>query len=237
MNDPGAPKVLLTGSDGRVGRTASLALETAGFAVVPFDRATGQDLRDAGQVMAAAAGCRAVVHAGALPHDTAGTPAEIMATNVLGTWHVLLAAEEHRVDRVVYLSSAQVFGCAEGEGAPVYLPIDDRHPLRAARPYGLSKRLGEEMCQAWTSRTGIPTVALRPVLILTDATLVNASAATAELGAYVHVDDVTSAIVRAVTRPITGHHRATLCGPGGFDTSAARELLAWHPERGWPAAP
>ena len=48
-------------------------------------------------------------------------------------------------------SSAQVFGFAEGEGVPEYLPVDDDHPLRASRPYGLSKRLGEEMCAAWTS--------------------------------------------------------------------------------------
>src|SRR5206468_1402367 len=107
-------------------------------------------------------------HAGALAHDWAGTPADIMATNLLGTWHVLLAAEQHRVRRVVYFSSAQVFGVTDGENEPCYLPVDDAHPLQAARPYGLSKRLAEEMCQAWTARTGIPTVALRPVLILDD---------------------------------------------------------------------
>jgi UDP-glucose 4-epimerase len=227
--------VLVTGSSGLVGVACSAALRAAGHRVVPFDVTDGLDLRDEQQVASVAAGCTAVVHSGALPHDTAGTPAAIMATNVLGTWHVLLAAERHSLGRVVYLSSAQVFGCAEGEGAPAYLPIDDRHPLRAARPYGLSKRLAEEMCQAWTTRTGIATVVLRPVLVLDDARLSGASRAAAELDAYVHVDDVGDAIVRSLTRPVAGHHRVTLCGPGRFDSSGARDLLGWHPRHGWPA--
>jgi nucleoside-diphosphate-sugar epimerase len=69
---------------------------------------------------------------------------------------------------VGYFSSAQVFGFAEGEGSPAYLPIDDDHPLNASRPYGMSKRLAEEMCRAWTSRTGIPTIVFRPVMIVDD---------------------------------------------------------------------
>jgi UDP-glucose 4-epimerase len=134
------PRVLLTGSAGGVGRAARPALEAAGWSVQPFDLASGQDLRDPAVVLDAMDGCAAVVHAGALAHDSAGTPADIVATNVLGTWHVLVAAERRQVSRVVYFSSAQVFGCAEGEGTPAYLPIDDDHPVRAARPYGMSKR-------------------------------------------------------------------------------------------------
>jgi UDP-glucose 4-epimerase len=230
-----AKKVLLTGSEGLVGRECRGALETAGFQVVPFDRVAGQELRNVDELLRATAECVAVVHAGALAHDTAGTPAEIMATNLLGTWHVLLAAEAQQVERVVYFSSGQVFGFAEGEGVPAYLPVDDRHPVRAARPYGLSKRLAEEMCEAWTARTSIPTVVLRPVLILNDAALETTTENAAELGAYVHVDDVAAAVVKALTRPIVGHHRVTLCGPGQFDTSAAQALLDWHAERQWPA--
>lgn len=132
-------------------------------------------------------------HAGAIAHDSAGSPADIVATNLMGTWHVLLAAERHAVARVVYFSSAQVFGFAEGEGEPAYLPVDDHHPLRAARPYGMSKRLAEEMCAAWTTRTGITTLVLRPVLILTDEGLVRGREADAELGSSVHIEDLMDA--------------------------------------------
>ena len=143
-------------------------LETAGLEVRGFDLRHGDDLRDETAVRQAVDGCDAVVHAGAIAHDRGGTPSDILATNVLGTWHVLLAAEAHHVTRVVYFSSAQVFGFAEGEDVPAYLPVDDRHPLRASRPYGMSKRLAEEMCDAWTRRTAITTIVLRPVMILTD---------------------------------------------------------------------
>jgi UDP-glucose 4-epimerase len=217
-----------------VGRAAHAALTAAGLEVRSFDLADGQDLRDPSAVLAAVAGCDAVIHAAAIAHDSAGSPADIVATNVLGTWHVLVAAEEHRLSRVVYFSSAQVFGFAEGEGTPAYLPVDDDHPVRASRPYGMSKRLAEEMCLAWTKRTGIPTIVLRPVLILTDQSLSAWSADTAEFGAFVHVDDVASATVRAVTADLDGHHRLTLCGPGPFDTALTEVTLGWRATRTWP---
>lgn len=228
-------RVLLTGSAGGVGRAAAPVLEAAGWTVEPFDLTDGRDLRDEAAVLRAMQGCEAVVHAGALAHDSAGTPAEIVATNLLGTWHVLQAAETCSVSRVVYLSSAQVFGFAEGEGTPAYLPVDDNHPRRAARPYGMSKRLAEDMCAAWTSRTGIPTIVLRPVMILNDPALLQITQTDAELGAFVHAGDVATAVLRALSVEPDGHLRLTLCGPGQFDTSATRRILGWTPSRGWPA--
>jgi UDP-glucose 4-epimerase len=228
------PVVLLTGSSGRVGRAARPVLAARGWTVRPFDSVDGLDLRDEAAVLAAMSGCDAVVHAGALANDSAGTASDIVATNVLGTWHVLSAAEAAGVSRVVYFSSAQVFGCAEGEGSPVYVPIDDDHPVRAARPYGMSKRLAEEMCDAWSSRTGIPSVVLRPVLILDDLGLSRTSRSEAELGAFVHVEDVAEATALALEVDLPRHVRLTLCGPGAFGTAAATRVPGWHPRRGWP---
>jgi len=227
---------LITGAGGQVGRRIVDRLVQAGWDARGFDLRSGDDLRDQAAVLDAAEGCEVIVHAGAIAHDSAGTPADIVSTNVLGTWHVLLAAERWRVSKVVYFSSAQVFGFAEGEGTPAYLPVDDAHPLRASRPYGMSKRLAEEMCDAWTSRTGIPTLVLRPVMILDDGRLELMDESQAELGAFVHVDDVVDATARAVSKSVPGHHRMTLCGPGPFDTSLARHLLGWSPSRSWPAA-
>jgi UDP-glucose 4-epimerase len=225
------PRVLLTGSSGGIGRAVRSVLTDEGWDVRPFDLAGGQDLRDSRAVLEAVCGCSAVVHAGALAHDTAGSPTDIVATNVLGTWHVLAAAEQCGVSRVVYFSSAQVFGFAEGEGTPAYLPVDDDHPVTASRPYGMSKRLAEDMCQAWTTRTGIATIVLRPVMVLNDQSLAAYSADTSELSAYVHVDDVAAATVLALTADLRGHHRVTLCGPGPFDTAHAQATLGWTATR------
>lgn len=132
--------MLLTGSSGGVGRVAASVVQAAGWSVQPFDLDEGLDLRDFDAVLAAAQDCDGVVHADAIAHDSAGNPADIVAANLLGTGHVLLAAEMVGVSRVVYFSSAQVFGFAEGEGEPLYLPADDEHPTRASRPYRMSKR-------------------------------------------------------------------------------------------------
>ena len=125
---------LVTGSSGQVGRPLVERLEATGWVTRRFDLTSGEDLRDEHAVLAAAEGCDVIVHAGAIAHDSAGSPAEIVATNVLGTWHVLLAAERCGASKVVYFSSAQVFGFADGEGTPIYRPVDDEHPLLAARP-------------------------------------------------------------------------------------------------------
>jgi len=223
----------VTGAQGQVGSHVVERLQFDGWKVRAFDLKSGDDLRDQQAVERATKGCDVIVHAGAIAHDSAGTPADIVVTNVLGTWHVLLAAEQHEVARVVYFSSAQVFGFAEGEGTPDYTPVDDDHPLRASRPYGMSKRLAEEMCDAWTTRTGTTTIVMRPVMILDDERLVVARRHEAELDAYVHVDDVVDATIRALSDDVTGHHRMTLCGPGAFDTSRARDVLDWVPHRGW----
>src|SRR5687768_7357403 len=107
--------VLLTGSSGRVGRRLAARVERLGGNIRPFDLADGCDLRDEEAVLAAAEGCDAIIHAGAIPHDSAGSPADIVATNVLGTWHVLLAAQRCSAQSVVSFSSVQVFGFSEGE--------------------------------------------------------------------------------------------------------------------------
>jgi len=163
--DHGLVRVLVTGDRGTVGVPIAGFLRRAGYELAGFDRAGRADVLDPAAVRRAARRCAAIVHVAALAHDSAGSPEQIMAVNVLGAWHMLLAAEAAGVGRVISFSSAQVFGIAEGERLPDYLPVDDAHPRRAMRPYGLSKRLGEDLCEGFTRRTGIATVCLRPVAV------------------------------------------------------------------------
>jgi UDP-glucose 4-epimerase len=226
-------RVLVTGHRGRVGAPVASSLKELGHEVVGFDVADGQDLLDLDQVRQAAEGCAAVVHLGAIANDSHGTPEQIMAVNVLGTWHVLLAAESAGADRVIHFSSAQVLGISEGERLPDYFPVDDAHPRRAMRPYGVSKVLGEDLCAAFTARTGIPTLSLRPVAVWSPAEYQRAEKRRRaeprseydpfwEYGAFVDERDVATAVELALDAPLTGHHRALLCAP---DISATKPSL------------
>jgi UDP-glucose 4-epimerase len=230
-------RILVTGHRGNVGVPVARQLADLGYDVAGFDRVDGHDLLDLGQVKDAAAGCAAVVHLGALAHDTAGTPEQIMAVNVLGTWHTLLAAEAAGAGRVVYFSSAQVFGTAGGERLPDYFPLDDAHPRRATRAYGLSKCLAEDLCAGFTARTGIATVALRPVWVWQPGQYRQIEEQWRaepqseyepywEYGAFVDVRDVATAVELALKVPVTGHHRALLCAADIAATGPSLDMAA-----------
>jgi UDP-glucose 4-epimerase len=215
-------RILVTGQRGGVGTVVAGHLAGLGHDIVGFDIAEGKDVLDVGAVRRAAAGCTAIVHLAALAHDSAGTPEQIMAVNVLGTWHALLAAQSAGVTRVVHFSSAQVFGTAEGERIPDYLPLDDAHPRLASRPYGLSKVLSEDLCAGFTARSGIATISLRPVHVWLpefyeraelrwQADPVSEWTPFWEFGAFVDARDVAAAVECALTARIDGYVRAVLC--------------------------
>ncbi len=130
-----------------------------------------------------------------------------------------------------------MFGIAEGERLPDYFPVDDAHPRRAMRPYGLSKRLAEDLCEGFTARTGIATVSLRPVAVWDEAQYARVEGRWRarprsewepfwEYGAFVDVRDVAASVRRALTVPLDGHHRALLCAADIAATAPSLDLAA-----------
>lgn len=75
--------------------------------------------------------------------------------NVRGTLHVLEAARAAKVQRVVFASSASVYG------NPATLPVHEGMAARPASPYAASKLAGEAYCCAAFTTYGLETVALR----------------------------------------------------------------------------
>ena len=136
---------------------------------------------------------------------------------------------------MIHFSSAQVFGTAEGERQPDYFPLDDAHPRRAMRPYGLSKRLAEDLCAGFSARTGIASVSLRPVWVWDPGqdeqirTQWRAEPGSEwepywEFGAFVDVRDVATAVVRSLAVPLAGHHRMLLCAADIAVTAPALDM-------------
>ena len=111
-------RVLVTGNRGLVGQYVEPELVAAGHAVVGFDVKDGDDVLDPEAVLRAAAGCDAVVHLAAILPPVGASDNELMAVNLLGTWHVLWAARQQRLRRVVYASSVNALGVFLGHRQP-----------------------------------------------------------------------------------------------------------------------
>ena len=82
-------------------------------------------------------------------------PIEDFQTNIGGTLNILLAAREHRIERVVYSSSVSVYG------NPKYLPINEDDRISLLTPYAVSKYGGEGYCQAFYESYDLPVAVVR----------------------------------------------------------------------------
>ena len=100
------------------------------------------DLADANAVEDILKGAEAVVHMGAIPGPLREDPRVIFENNVASTFNVMMLAAELGLRRVVFSSSAFGMGWAHDGNAfvPLYLPLDEEHPMMPFEPYGLSKR-------------------------------------------------------------------------------------------------
>jgi UDP-glucose 4-epimerase len=82
-------------------------------------------------------------------------PREDYEVNIGGTLNVLLAVRECKVPRMVYASSASVYG------NPRYLPINEDDSTNMLSPYAVSKFAGENYCKAFYESYGLSTSMVR----------------------------------------------------------------------------
>ncbi len=250
-------RILVTGSEGHIGRMQTAVLRGAGYEIRTFDKmAQGKttdgdhkpdhfpgDLCNILDVRRAMQGMDAVVHLGALPNDRAGAGDQVLSINVQGTWNILIAAVEVGVKRVVYFSSINALGCVGGLRPPAYLPIDDSYPRHPLSPYQLSKHLAEETCQSFSERYGIQTISLRPGYVVRPdqyghwrerASAQNAKWGAAELWAYVDLRDVCEATRLSLTVENVTHDAFILFAPDTIQVLPTAELASqFYPDIPW----
>lgn len=174
-------RVFVTGGAGYIGSHTVLDLLRADHAVLSFDNyhnSSSEALRRvhdmAGGALTVVDGdiCdRAVLDAtiGAFQPDAvihfAGLkavgestqmPLAYYRNNVYGTVELLDSMQAHGCKRIVFSSSATVYGDA------LYLPIDENHPVQPTNPYGRTKAYIEEIIRDWgESYAGASSVLLR----------------------------------------------------------------------------
>lgn len=116
------------------------------------------DLRNFHSILRAVRGADVMIHLGALisiPHSYE-SPEMYVDVNVKGTLNVLEAAKEAQLERLLIISSSEVYGTA------LYVPIDEHHPLQAQSPYSASKIGAEKMAEAYIKSFHLPACIVRP---------------------------------------------------------------------------
>ncbi|MBT5716530.1 MAG: NAD-dependent epimerase/dehydratase family protein [Opitutae bacterium] len=116
----------------------------------------GGDVRDIDLLNDAMEGMDGVIHLAAmwLLHCK-DFPRTAFHVNVEGTFNVLEACVKNNIKRLVYSSSASVYGDA------TEVPMTESHPFNNKNFYGASKIAGEAMCRAYYDRYGLSYVGLR----------------------------------------------------------------------------
>ena len=236
--------VLVTGSAGRIGRAVVRELKARGHAVRGFDRvptpgladAHVGDITDGDAVRLAARGVAAVVHLAATPDDD-DFLTQLLPNNIVGVYHVMEAAREAGVRRVVLASSGQVVWWQRFTGP---LPIGANDPPTPRGWYAATKVFQEAAGRAFAESHGISVIAARlgwcprnrahieelsGIEWAKDVYLSPGDAGRFFARAVEAPAELRFVVVYACSRPVEKEY---------YDTRPARELLGYEAHDRWP---
>lgn len=166
------PKILVTGGAGYIGSNTTQALRRNGFDVVvvddlsrgharnvegvPFHRVTLADTDSLVEILRTES-CDAVVHFAAYISvgESTQKPELYFANNVGGTLSLLSAMMQVGLRRLVFSSTAAVYG------TPEIVPIPEDSPIAPLSPYGESKVMVETVLKWMNSMRDLRTITLR----------------------------------------------------------------------------
>lgn len=156
--------ILVTGGAGYIGSHACVALLDAGAQVVAFDNFSNStpaalervqqisgksfhvvegDIRDQSVIekVLTRYDCTSVIHFAGLKsvEQSVANPLEYYDNNVIGSQRLLSAMQKCGIRKIVFSSSATVYG------NPIHLPCREDHPLSVINPYGRTKLIIEGM--------------------------------------------------------------------------------------------
>lgn len=164
--------ILVTGGAGYIGSHVALALAEAGYRPIVYDNLSHGhrwavqwgplvegDLEDRARLTAAIRehSVSAIMHFASFIFvgESMTAPGKYFANNVGGTLSLLEAARETGVDRLVFSSTAAVYGM------PEVVPITEDAPKEPINAYGDSKLMAEKLLSWYDQIHGIRSMALR----------------------------------------------------------------------------
>ncbi len=166
------------------------------------------DLTDTESLLRWVDGLEIVIHAAGPPsvRQSFAIPQEYVRVHVQGTTALLQACQIAQVQKIVYLSSAEVYGRAETN------PVAETHRLQPRSPYAAAKIAAEKMLEAYAVSFGLGAIVLRPFSVYgpkpTSESLFGTILSMVKQGSirlhdlspvrdYCYVDDVAVAVSRA----------------------------------------
>lgn len=165
-------RVLVTGGAGYIGSHVVKALGERGYKVVTFDNLSAGhrwavlygeliegDLLDESRLSEVLSAGRfdAVMHFAAhiaVPESVA-QPLKYYTNNITGTLNLLAAMQKHGLHRLIYSSSAAVYGI------PEVIPVPEEAPLAPINPYGHTKAMAEQVLRDLAQAGELSYTALR----------------------------------------------------------------------------
>lgn len=173
-------KVFVSGADGFIGSHLVETLVRAGFGVkaLAFYNSHGSagwldvlapevrnevevvfgDVRDPELVHRLVGSSDFVFHLASLigiPYSF-NAPRSYIETNVTGTLNICEAALRSDVERLIHVSTSEVYGSA------CYVPMDEKHRLSAQSPYAASKIAADQLVNSFHASFNLPVVTIRP---------------------------------------------------------------------------
>jgi len=170
---------LITGGGGYIGSALAKRLLEEGYEVITIDdlsrgnyehlrrvdegarlKLVVGDIRDVDKLNAVVKNVgdlKAIFHLAAVSglRRCSRDPRKAITTNVYGSYNVLEIARKYDADKIIFTSSAAVYG------DPIELPIPESHPTRPKNLYGITKLAAEHLFISYHELYGLTTVILR----------------------------------------------------------------------------
>ena len=171
-------KILITGAGGFIGSHLTEYLVEQGHQVKAFVRYNSRNfwgwlekskyiddieiysgnIRDYDSVYKSMKGIEYVFHLAALigiPYSYY-SPLAYIKTNVEGTCNLLQAAKEFNIQRMIHISTSEVYGTAQ------YIPINEKHPINPQSPYAATKASADYLAKSFYLSFDLPVTIVRP---------------------------------------------------------------------------
>ena len=199
-------KIIVTGSDGFIGKQLIIRLVKEGFDIVKLDIKSRIDITDWTQ-LSTIDKFDVLIHLASktfIP-DSFKYPHDFYFSNYIGTLNVLELCRRNNA-KMIYASS-YVYG------TPEYLPINEEHPIKAYNPYAQTKIINEKLCEGYYRDFNVPITILRPFNIYgpgqNDNFLIPSIIKQAKSGYitlkdprpkrdFIYIDDIIEAYIKAI---------------------------------------